>query len=631
MKLDTFNDSGSNYNFKDKMMAPNTRRSQFDLSYVNTFTADIGQIIPVWFSYYYPNEEFNVSLDNLIRCVNPPIVPLTSRHRAFFYLFKMDYSQMWTYWDAMMRKGWSGNFEAVIPTVSCPLAKDGDLNPLLARGSLADYLGFNFSDYTYQTGDEDIDVELPAMPFLAYQMIYRNYFLNKNIASSYAFSGDTPAHKAFKVFFPDTDYDLMIKGVAPTSLTLDGSATDTNEPLSALPLGKLRYRDFAMDYFTSALPWPMRGDIPVINPDITSGSSVQVGLALDTDMNDVRELHFSLGNISASNTAPQFGVSFRDDSAGINVNPAVSLDGTGFTTLAGGNNGNILFPVMYGSKVGQFPSPSPTQMSGTPVVNLDQLGFSIAISQPQLKLLWTNTLIAEKMARTDGTYGEFIRTFFGDSPRHWASHIPEYVGSTYQPIVFSEVLQTAPSAEGGTLGTVGAKGISSSSSSLGSFHASDYGVAMVLMSIVPDTYYSQGWMREHLYRTQDDFPLPERALLGMQPIYKGEIFYNPRDKTNAENGDLFAYQSRMDELRYRQNEVHGKVADPNALSFSPYVAQRRFTTAPALNLEFLSMEGNLDKSWLTSQVEVPFLVQVANRVTATRPLPYVAPPSAIMM
>ena len=177
-KLDYFQDSGSNYDFGDKLISPNKRVSQFDLSYVNTLTAKQGQIIPVWMSYYYPNDEMDLSIDNLIRVVNPPVVPLLSRQRVFFHMFKLDFSQMWTYWDTFMKKGWDGKFEAVIPTLTAKLAVDGKINPLLARGSLADFLGFNFSDYTYKAGDENIDVSLPAMPFLAYQLIYRDYFLN---------------------------------------------------------------------------------------------------------------------------------------------------------------------------------------------------------------------------------------------------------------------------------------------------------------------------------------------------------------------------------------------------------------------------------------------------------------------
>ncbi len=109
-RLDSFMDSGSNYNFKDKLMSPNQRISQFDLSYINNFTAKQGQIIPCWFSYYYPNDDISLTIDNLLRVVNVPVVPLMSRMRVFFHMFKIDYSQMWDIWDTFMKKGWSGNF-----------------------------------------------------------------------------------------------------------------------------------------------------------------------------------------------------------------------------------------------------------------------------------------------------------------------------------------------------------------------------------------------------------------------------------------------------------------------------------------------------------------------------------------
>lgn len=146
---------------------------------------------------------------------------------------------------------------------------------------------------------------------------------------------------------------------------------------------------------------------------------------------------------------------------------------------------------------------------------------------------------------------------------------------------------------------------------------------MCLMSIMPDTYYSQGWLKEHLYRTQDDFPLPERALLGMQPVTNAEIFYDARNPNN--NDILFGYQSRFDELRYRYNEVHGEIADNSNLTFSPYVQTRDFSVAPQLNPQFLTTENNIDNAWLSAPSETVFAVQVANRVNGTRALPYEAP------
>lgn len=616
-KLDYFQDSGSNYNFGDKLIAPNKRVSQFDLSYVNTFTAKQGQIIPVWMSYYYPNDEMDLSIDNLIRVVNPPVVPLLSRQRVFFHMFKLDFSQLWTYWDTFMKRGWDGKFEAVIPTLTAKLAVDGKINPLLARGSLADFLGFNFSDYTYKVGDENIDVSLPAMPFLAYQLIYRDYFLNFNVSSAYAKAN--PGTE-LDLFFPDSDYDLMLQGTNPAGLTLDGKGqAPSTQPLRKLGFGKLRYRDFSPDYFTSALPWPMRGDVPTIDGSIQFTGNIPVSLGsspLAFQQGSLPNLDYVSGQAAISNAN-----TFSMASDGLSLSFPVSPN----------SFGSIPFVSSISFNKGSLPRMS-NPNNNNYVVNQSDINSVIAglsITQPQLKLLWTNTLIAEKMAKTDGTYGQFIRTFFGETPSHWVSHRATYLGGTYQPIVYSEVLQTSPSAEGGTLGTVGAKGISSSSNFVGRFHADDFGIAMCVMSIMPDTYYSQGWLREHLYRTQDDYPLPERALLGMQAITNAEIFFNARD--NNANEVLFGYQSRFDELRYRQNEVHGLVADNANKSFSPYVQTREFAQAPLLNPTFLSTENNIDNEYLSAPNEVPYIVQVANRVKAVRALPYFAPPSAVMM
>lgn len=602
-------DSGSNYQFGDKLIRPSQRYSQFDLSYINTLTAKQGQLIPVYFSYYYPGDEFNYNLESLIRVVNPPVVPLASRQRVFFHFYKIDYTQLWYYFEPMARRGYTGNFEALLPRVTAPLAvfKNGIdnsqgyiFNPMLARGSLADYLGFNFSDYTYQAGDENITVSLPALPFLAYQRIYRDYYFNKNLNIDSALG---------TVFLPESDMDLLIQGKSPQNLTLAGTSQEVDEPLNKLDFGTLRYRNWVDDYFTSSLPWPMRGEVPSLGLDITS--NLQLGTK---DGNKIVPLNILLGKIGEgystafSRTLPNPSSSYIYEPVHDRLRDDVSLFGS------------ITSGVLTQSET------TPTPVSGP----LSIVEGSLSLTQPQLKLLWTNTLISEKLARTDGTYLQFVETFFGERPSHARQHMPQYLGGTYQPIVFQQVLQTSP-AETGTLGTVGGQGISSSQGHVGRFKADDFGVCMCIMSIMPDTYYCQGWHKEHLYQTQDDLPLPERALLGMQPVVQAEIFYDPRDTNNERNSILFGYQNRLDELRYRANEIHGEIANPNNKSFSPYTQARIFAEAPNLNQNFVTTDGTIRNDWLSAPNEVPYMVQIANRVSAVRQYPYHAPPSALMM
>lgn len=596
-------DSGSNYQFGDKMIKPAQRFSQFNLSYLNTMTAKQGQLIPVYFTYYYPGDRLSLSIENLIRVVNPPVVPLASRQRVFFHFFKIDYTQMWYYFESMASKGYSGNFEAILPRVTTRLGVDKDgqkiFNPMLARGSLADYLGFNFSDYTYKTGDEDVVVSLPALPFLAYQRIYRDYYLNKNL------------NIADKVLLPDTPMDLLIQTKNPQNLTLDGSSVAVDEPLNRLALGELRYRNYVDDYFTSALPWPMRGDVPAVSPGTPDGFT-----AIGVNVN---------GNLIPVNLRGFHDSSFSYFSTISNVDAQGSpttMAATG-TTLNGQYDFTSLHSVGADGK-------TVTNYGSWPMVFTNE---SLSFTQGLLKLLWTNTLISEKLARTDGTYSEFVQTFFGQRPRHASHHQATYLGGTYQPIVFSQVLQVTPGDgqnTSGTLGTIGGQGISSSDGHVGSFVADDFGVAMCIMSIMPDTYYCQGWHKEHLYQTQDDFPLPERALLGMQPVTQAEIFYDPRNTGNS-NSTLFGYQNRFDELRYRCNEIHGEIANPNNKSYFPYTQARYFREAPNLNQDFVTSDGNIRNDWLSYPDEVPYMVQIANRVNAIRNYPYHAPPSALMM
>lgn len=588
--LPFFNDVGSNYKFSDKLMRPSVSRSGFDTSYKNDLSAEMGKLIPVYFSYYYPSDSISLAIDNLIRLINPPVVPITSRLYVYFHFFKVDYSQLWQYWATMASKGYSGKFEATLPTIRCKILDDGKINPYLARGSLADYFGFNL--YSYDAADYTTDdyIDLPALPFLAYQMIYRNYYLNFNVASAY---GQASPDSEYSAFFPDNEYDLMLKGAFPSNLTMDGSDYNVSEPLSKIHLGKLRYRDFATDYFTSALPWPMRGDTPALDID----GSANVGVNIDGTFIPLN----SVFNVGSDNK-----ISTISDNDRLSQVSSPTADISGLFSDGGYNvlkDSSISLPLFTDN-------------------------FSFSVTQSALKLLWTNTLITEKLARTDGTYGQFVETFFGVRPSHYYSHKPTYLGGTYQPVIIEQVLQTSP-ADTGTLGTQGATGISSNYGHVGSFNSDDFGVCMCLMSIMTETYYSQGWMKEHLYRTQEDFPLPERANLGIQPVTLEEIYRYPDNRSRVKN--LFGYQSRFDELRYRQNEIHGAVADPTNLSFYPFTQSRDLQSEPVLNPSFLSTEGNLRKDWLTAPDEIPFVCQIVNRVNSVRPYPYVAPPSALMM
>ena len=652
-------DSGSNYQFYDKKIKPNVKRSSFQLDYLSTFTARQGFLIPYRVQETLPNSEYNLSLECLSRAVNVPKVILQSRQRIFFHEYFVTYQQMWPEWSVFMSKGVSGKVTKLLPRIrfcfsghyvrkmleSFNINNAHELatkwNPFLANkllnefglgfGSLADYLGFPTPVAAIRKLDEFIQalkgdwnvyilpqnspryfVDFDAFPFFAYFSVFRNFYLSWNLNSEN------------KNFFPDNVNDFaLVNPDLPAEnvwfsclragLSYDYntfSSMDKVSPIAREQLGLIKHRNFVDDYFTAALPWPMRGNIPQLSIDgKVNLPDVPVGIRPSSSDDFVPlEIH---GNVKHGD--------FYEFSTGFNFTSGENLLLTGGMEAANTTSGSL-----YSSRGVQIPSSFVDGERSFPLSARGQVdaSFVSGFTWEMIRNLSTATIIAEKMARTNGSYKEFIQTFFDDVPSNQINNVPRYIGGNVQPIVYTEVLQTSSDANT-PLGTPGAKGISSSDGYIGKVYSNDFGVIVGILSIMPDTYYSQGLRRQNLYQVQEDFYLPERAELGMQGILKGELFFSGNEQ---QDGSLFGYQNRYDEWRYRANEIHGEVANPSNKSYFPYTQSRYFTGAPVLGNEFVSTKDNIRRDYLTSLDEVDFMVQVANKCTAVQPLPYRAVP-----
>ncbi len=596
-------DSGSNYKFFDRKLKSNISRSVFDLSYLNTFSADFGQLIPCYVEHTLPNEDYEIRIESIIRCVNPPLVPLLSRMRAFFHYYWIDYNSLWKGFQSFITKGRNNDFITTVPSIK--VTQSAIEQKLFGRGTLSDYLGFNVVNYK-QLRDGQKTV-FNALSMVMYQKIYRAFYMNQNLY----YEGNSR-----KLWFPRYDGDFRLKTENPE---VDISAKDTPSDeysIEDIGLGVLRYRNFIEDYFTSALPWPQRGEAPELSSDgSVSIDGIPVGWNTDRGFEQVKAA--VINSLSGTST---IGVS--------------GVDGVGFTpheSVAG--SADFLGSLHSGVMSEQLGDRSVVNLlaSGTGSVSISQ-GITLAA----LRELNSAQRILEKMAHIDGSYGEFCLTFFGNKPKSAEEHDPIYIGGAFQAIQMSDVLQsggTVGSQIGGqdavtVQGTQSGYAFSHDDGYIGKFHSDDYGIIMGIISIMPDLMYSQGIRRQDSMQVQEEFYLPERAGLGPQAILNRELFYDPSAPSDQNDG-LFAYISRYDQYRYRSNEIHGLVADDTNLSFFPYTQSRKFQTLPKYSQEFMTTKGNVRKDFLTAPDEVPFIVQVANNVRAVRPLPYYAVPAEL--
>jgi len=181
-----------------------SNRSVFDLTHEKKLSCDMGSLVPILTEEVLPGDTFRAKTELLVR-LSPLLAPVYHRINAFTHYFFVPSRLLQTNWEAFITGGVNGTDATAIPTVTSGAGGK-------AAGTLWDYFGLptgvnNFSALAY--------------PFRAYQMIYRDWYMDQTL------------------------------NTAPTISFGDGADTTTSLDL--------RTRCWEKDYFTSALPWSQRG------------------------------------------------------------------------------------------------------------------------------------------------------------------------------------------------------------------------------------------------------------------------------------------------------------------------------------------------------------------------------------
>lgn len=631
-------DTGSNYNFGDKLIKASPKRSVFDVSYKNDFSCKLGYIYPCYTQFTLPTEDYSISLSQMIRVINTPKVPLNSRQRALFQYRWTNFNRLWKYANVWISKGRSGTVSGFQPMIWY-YGKASEARTKFGRGTLFDFLLGSLPQNVLRAADDEyVEFTFPALPFMMYQRDYRDVYMNQNL------NPDNGEH--LNSWFPFDDSDFRLIGKPGMLYTLSGIAFSPSDetlayfrqgiaagvsyfeffkvfwdnpaqsavgyygleiPNWSVDLTVLRYGNFADDYFTTARTSPQRGEQPTLPFDFSGSGLLPVGVNVNSEFKPAylygRQSNTAGGALSLT--------SFFSD-----------LDGNRAVRVGQISTRSELSPVDEGfvAAFQSWDTSSPILADGS------SFSGSGSVTAANLRELFSASIIGEKLARTDGSYKEFLKTFFGRSSRDAEDFHSLYIGSEYQPIVYAEVLQTSPS-EGQDLGHIGAKGISASDGRIGHLYSDDFGIILGYMRIVPDTYYSTTRYKPFWYETQEDLPLPERTELGMKPILNKELLWTGNETVD---NDVYGYQDIFDELRYRPNEVHGAYADPSQMDFYAYTQVRELGITPTLSQSFVAMSpANINNNYLSMPDEDVFGVQVLSHVRLVSPLPYKAIPSGL--
>lgn len=365
--------------------------------------------------------------------------------------------------------------------------------------------------------------------------------------------------------------------------------TDDGTSYALLPRGKRH------DYFTACLPWAQKstdGWLPTLN---VGGTAPVVGNGLSLGITDGSSYYGLCGYSST-------GLIARKSAYGIGIGVA----GTGTADL-----GNIVSGIT-----------TDPDKSGL-VANLSSAS---GISINDLRTAFQMQRLKERDARGGTRYTEILRAHFGVVSPDSRLQRPEYLGGGEIPLIVSSVPQTSSSDSTTPQGNLAAYSVFSGRNTCRwtkSFV--EHGVVIGLCSVRADLEYQQGLNRMWSRRTRYDFYWPALANLGEQAVLNKEIY---ADSTDGKDDEVFGYQERWSEYRYKPSMITGKLRSNDPQSLDVWHLAQNFTTRPTLSADFIKDAPPI-KRVLAVQDEPEFVCDFHFTCKCARPMPVYSVPGLI--
>jgi len=363
-----------------------------------------------------------------------------------------------------------------------------------------------------------------------------------------------------------------------------GDGPDTMANYGLLRRGKRR------DYFTSCLPWPQKGD----EVDLPLGDSAPV-------QGDGK----ALGLIDGANNFGLFQIAGGGHLAG-----GSTAYNTTVGTVSGGTN-----PVNTYS-VGVHTNPDRSGL-------VADLSNATAATINSLREAFQLQKMLERDARGGTRYVELIKSHFQVTSPDFRLQRSEYIGGGTTRINVNPVPQTSETntTEQGKLAAYAyaqQSGIGFSKSFV------EHCVIIGLVNLKADLTYQQCYDRMWTRQTKYDYYWPALANLGEQEVLSKEIYCDG----TAGDDDVFGYQERWAELRYKNSQITGVFRSAAAASLDMYHLAQDFLTRPVLNQAFIEEDPPISRVVaVTSEPEL--LMDHYFQYHCTRPMPVYSVPGMI--
>lgn len=512
-------------------------RSTFKTTSAYKTTFDAGWLVPFFLEEVLPGDHFKGDIQMFLRMATP-VFPIMDNLYCESFFFFVPNRILWDNWQKFMgeQANPGDSIAYVIPQVTA-----GAVNGFTPF-SPADYFGL-----PVQSTQTVATLTVNALPFRAYNRIFNEWFRSEDLTNSaYETTGDATR--------TESDYPMRRRAKRP-------------------------------DYFTSALPWPLKGGVNVsIYPAGTQAP-------IKTQSTD------TVGTMTAglqwkaitTGIAPGL-VELGSSAAGVQ-----SYNATAFTGIAG---------QLYPSNL------------------YADLGSATGATINALRLAVTTQQFLEKDARGGTRYAEVLRNHFGITPQDARLDRPEYIGGGGHSFNTQAIPQTsATGLTGGTsvIGSLGGATVGSGRHRF-SYAASEHGFIVGIVNVRADLTYQQGVHRMFTRATRYEYYWPTFAFLGEQAIRNDEIYAIG----NGQDYLTFGYQERWAEYRYRPSRITGKFRSyPTAGTMDAWHLAQSFSALPVLNTTFIEDTPPISRVVAagTAANNQQFLFDSVIHLSATRAMP----------
>lgn len=455
------------------------KRHKHSLSHYRLLTASMGELIPLTWYETLPLDSIQQSSQLLIR-TNPLNAPVMHPCRVRIHHWFVPNRLLWNEWEDFITGGKDGNATPPVPKV---------LLDNVGVGSVADYLGVPTGDYAGQGG-----LAVSALPFRALNLIFNEHYRDQDLVEERITSLDSGQ---------DEDSDLSMPHVS-----------------------------WEKDYFTTARPWPQKGD-EIIVPIGTTAPVV-------SDGNPMRMYNPASGNWD------------------MKISTAGSL-----------SNGAANNP------------PAAEDVEFADQGLMADLSQATGISVNEFREAFALQRFAEARAMFGSRYVEYLKYCGVRNPSDARLQNPEYLGGGRTMLQFSEVLQTASDDIGQDqtpVGTLRGHGIGAMRTNRFRRFFEEHGIVMTLMSVVPKSIYTSALPKKWDRNDKEEYFQKELQHIGEEEIKNLEIQSNHSDPAGT-----FGYQMRYDSYRYIPSGVSAELRTPE---LNHWHMAREFAGDVALNQSF---------------------------------------------